>query len=162
MNRIRYQWSEAISVAEALVPFRVRCDWFTGSDPIGPGLHNDEYAILDGRSYRDTAHTLYPRHSVDKRTTIVLPGRPVRSIDDIEVIIHEIGHVFDSEVRRIGRSIVPVSLYAETNQAEAFAEGFVRWILPVTAFSWWDCRPLDVDDLRWYESLTGEPQSWFV
>lgn len=152
MNRNRYRWSEAIRFAEARTGWTVPTDWFTGADPVSAGLHRGVYRIADGRRYQDTPHSLFPHHATDNRYTIVLPERPARSVDDIETIIHESGHIL-YESRALTRVVEPVSLYAETNEREAFAEGFVRWVLPESEYGWWDCKGLSADDASWYASL---------
>ncbi len=130
----------------------VTTDWFTGADPIAAGLHRGVYQIPDGRRYQDTAHTLYPHHATDKRFTIVLPEHPAMSVDDIETVIHESGHIL-YETLGLTRTVQAVSLYAEVNKREAFAEGFVRWVLPESEYEWWDRKGLTTDDASWYESI---------
>jgi len=63
-------------------------------------------------------------HLCEKRTTIVLPR-----LLPIDYPIHELGHVFD-EVLDWSHNADPVTNYAETNDAEAFAEAFTSWLIP--------------------------------
>jgi hypothetical protein len=157
MNRLRQPWVEPIRRALEVAPLRVDTDWFTTEDPVFAGIHHYDDTV-DGRSHRDTAHTCYPWHidgPADRRqTTIVLPGNPdVGYIDypagAVGVIVHEIGHVVDYRFG-FSRLMTPVSEYAETNRAEAFAEAFTKWLLPE-----WDGDLLTVDDHEWLDQIVG-------
>ena len=155
MNRTRYDWLEVIGRAVDIVPVKVECDWFTGADPVSAGL-SPHTTISDGRSYRDTAHTLYSWHATDRRTTIVLPGRTVDQLgnmpDPVGALVHEIGHVVD-EAFGFDRIMEPVTSYAETDRSEAFAEAFARWLVPAWQHRWWESRSLAVDDVVWLKTM---------
>ena len=154
MNRIRYDWSEIIGKALAIVPVAVECDWFAGADVVHAGL-SPFFSVDDGRSYRDTAHTLYSSHSFDQRTTIVLPGRARLQLygypDAVGCVVHEIGHVVDEQYG-FTRIMKPVTSYAETDHHEAFAEAFTTWLVPSWHHRWWNSRPLLPDDVAWLEA----------
>ena len=119
-------YAEAIGAALDLLSPAVKqmlmyTHFLTGTDPIYAGLHNYR-KTNDGRSYRNTAHVIYPHHASDKRerTTVVLP-----EADDADtyVIIHELGHCLD-EILGFEHKALPLNNYAKTNRMEAFAEAF--------------------------------------
>lgn len=122
----------AIGHALALIPpsilGRMHFQIFTGTDPLWAGLHAFEAATY-GRSYRSMEHVVYPYHQtslpLDRRvTTLVVPvPRPPRRI------VHELGHILD-EATGFQHVAEPVSAYARTKRAEAFAEAFTAWLLP--------------------------------
>lgn len=111
----------ALAVAKRFTDAVGPVEFLTGVDPVFAGLHS--YSLIsDGRSYRETAHCVYPEHingPADRRvTTIVLPV-----LVHPGNVVHELGHALD---RRLGFNhlAVPVSKYALTNRREAFAEAF--------------------------------------
>jgi len=123
-------YTELITAAMGILPQPIQervkyAHWFVGSDPIFAGLH-DYRDIDDGRSYRDTAHVVYPYHQVcgDKRTTIVIPN-----IVGLHSFIHEIAHVVDETLNFLP-CVMPVTDYALVDRAEAFAEAFTAWFVP--------------------------------
>lgn len=115
-------YREAIAEAFAIIPERIaerlqHVQFFTGTDPVWAGLH--PYRDTgDGRSYSDTAHCAYTFHTLDHRTTIVLPTPQAA---DPFVVVHELGHALD-EVLGFDHAAVPVTEYARVNRQEAFAE----------------------------------------
>ena len=125
MNREKWGYAESIQAAIAIIPSTIwqrisYVHFFTGTDPIWAGLHSIEM-ISDGRSYRNTAHVVYPFHQKHlpasmRATTVVLPI-PEHPI----VVVHELGHVLD-EALRFQYLAEPVTDYACTNRLEAFAE----------------------------------------
>ncbi len=152
VNRFRYDWSEAIGRAIELMPMVVECDWFTGADPVFAGLNTFGADVADGRSYRDTAHMLAPYWSIDRRTSIVLPGRARDNKDAVRVVVHEMGHVVDEMLGRT-RDTVPISSYAHVNRGESFAEAFAGWLVPDP-----EDLPVVPDDWMWFANLAF----WFV
>jgi len=147
--KLDYGWREAIGTGIAVMPIQLDCLWFL-RDPVFAGLHSIA-DIADGRSYRDTGHTLYPWHiegPADRRlTTVVLPERPEGIQRDIETVIHEAGHVVDW-MFGFERVMLPVSSCAETHQMEAFAEAFTEWVLPSSRDS-----ALNPDDELWLVAM---------
>jgi hypothetical protein len=94
-----------------------------GVDPVFAGLH--AYAeIVDGRSYRDTAHVCFGGLHCVGATTVVLPERVTP-----EVVVHEFGHVLHE---RLDWPVAPqaVTAYAEQDDWEAFAEAFTASVIP--------------------------------
>ncbi len=153
MERLTSQrFVPAVVAARALVPpgvaRRLHYHIFTG-DPLWAGLH--DYEDTDaGNSYRRVPHAVYPCHQwglprARRVPTIVLP-RPMRP----EQVVHEIGHILD-EVLGFQHVAEPVSRYAKTNSAEAFAEAFTAWL--VLGFA--NVR-VDGATLRLFSDLTGE------
>ncbi len=122
-------YSEAIGYAFELLPIAIskrlnHVHFFTGTDPLYAGLHS-YVESNDKRSYRTTAHVVYPCHQgiLNKQlrnTTVVLP---IVEDADPYVIVHELGHCLD-EVLGFKHSSIPVNSYAKTNRLEAFAEAF--------------------------------------
>ncbi len=146
-------WSEPIRRALHIVPLVPDCKWFL-RDPVFAGLHQYQ-DTPDGRSYSDTAHVVYPMHlrslPANRRlTTIVIPGRPRGTQDDIDTIIHEVGHVTDEMTGR-EHLCTPISTYAEANRAEAFAEAFAAWLIPDYSDALGHAA-LDEDDFLWFEA----------
>lgn len=96
---------------------------FFSADPIAAGISPSVNASF-GRSYRDTAHVLYPwvisRPYSEKLTTVVLP-----TVDNDEawIVVHELGHVLD-ERTGFQFDLEPVNDYAASDRYEAFAEAF--------------------------------------
>jgi hypothetical protein len=132
MDRVKFGgFSAAIEAAYRLIPSTmhdlIRPHFLCGTDPVFAGLH-DYLDIVDGRSYRDTAHVAWefqqrlPR--AHRRTTLVLPTSP-----SMPVMVHELGHVLDE---RLGfePEAMSVTWYGQTNRYEAFAEAFTAWVLP--------------------------------
>ena len=130
MNRIKPGgYGELIDHIRCCIPKRIddqlHTDWFCETDPVFAGLHTYEQ-IGDGRSYRDTAHTLWPEQQLGPRDrrqmTIVLP-----QTDSWYAVLHELGHVLHY---RLGNEHVaqPVTKYAQTNHLESFAEAFVVFL----------------------------------
>lgn len=122
MNRISPgPYAEAIAAGLDLLPPPIRervamTHWLTGTSPLYVGLHGIT-DTSDGRSYADTAHACYPRHTADRSYTVVLPAPDAASP---LVVVHELGHVLH---HLIGLDYVaaPVTPYARTNHHEAFA-----------------------------------------
>lgn len=113
-------------VPERLVDYVGPFDWFIGADPVYAGL--TRYSVMaDGRSYRSTAHVLWPVHlrhlpATERVPTIVLPepgGLPY-------IVVHEFGHIFDCRLRFAWQADVTTP-YSRTDRAEAFAESFAHW-----------------------------------
>lgn len=107
--------------------------WFCGSDPVFAGLHR-YCAADDGRTYRQTAHVVYPQHLIDRPlgeriTTVVLPV-----VEEPWVIIHELGHVLHAFLG-FPPAPEPVTEYATCSDWEAFAEGFTAAHVPGYAAS---------------------------
>lgn len=140
MQRIGQQdHAEKINAALLLLPNSIVNEinkhgvhFFTGCDPIFAGLHNFE-VVDDGRSYRNTAHTMYPYHlehrPIDERvSTIVLPDLSITWCP-IETIIHELGHVLHYIIG-YEYQVEPVNEYAEKNALEAFAMSFETLFCP--------------------------------
>lgn len=125
---------EALSFVLEAIPGRLgalahRHELFVG-DAVFAGLHRYEDSN-DGRSYRTMAHVVYPEHSphltADRRAvTLVLPTPRETPL----VIAHELGHVIHYHLDGESWWAEPVSWYAQTNHAEAFAEAFTAWLFP--------------------------------
>ncbi len=124
---------------------------FWTDDPIWTGLH-DHTDTGDGRSYADTAHAVYPEHSVLDRPMIVLPERPGdETVPELtRVVVHEVAHLLDWQLGQ-RHDLPALNFYAETNRQEAFAESVVAWLMP------------DFDDSGWLDSvpLRGEVRAFF-
>jgi len=158
-------WSEPIREALNIVPLVPDCEWFLG-DPVFKGLH-DWVDVGDGRSYRDTAHVIHATHLESlpadrRRTVVVIPGRPRGDQYDIDMLVHELGHVTDHMTGR-ERGCTPIGSYAAANRAEAFAEAFTAWMIPDYAQRWNDAyqawprerirlSDVDEDDYLWLEA----------
>lgn len=125
-------YGAVIQAAEQIIPMRIRplvvADYFCGADPVFADLHRYTAATY-GRSYADTAHTVYDFHQPhrsrrNRTTTVVLP-----SVPSLDTVVHELGHVLHERLR-FEPHARPVSWYAETDHREAFAEAFTSWLLP--------------------------------
>lgn len=131
-----YRASEALGAVQSLLTPRLDALWhstdlFVGADPVFAGLHT--YSdIVDGRSYTDTSHVVYPYHQLHlhrswRNTTMVL-----RAAVSPFVVAHEFGHVVH---QLSGWALTtPTSRYGRTNFYEAFAENFTAWL-----FGWREC-----------------------
>lgn len=132
MNRIGdARYGETIGKALSLYPTPLRerlagTHFLTDTDPVFAGLHcyGD---TTDGRSYKETAHAVYPFHQEHRprchRTpTVVLPVRP-----SLCTVVHELAHVLDWHLG-FDHVAKPVTEYAKTNRSEAFAEAVTSWI----------------------------------
>ncbi len=106
--------------------------FFAGTDPLFAGLHMTA-STDDGRSYRDTAHVLYParlkRPAADRFTTVAIPAWTGPAWWWPAMVVHELGHVLDWQLS-FTHHAEPVTSYARTNRQEAFAEAFAAWVLP--------------------------------
>ncbi len=140
-------WREPIGRALDIVGHDVPCRWWF-RDPIASGLHRFHDAGY-GRSYRDTSHVCYPWHidgHADRRlATVVAIGEPGGTRLDVTDMVHELGHIVDW-MTGFSRDCTPVSWYAETNRAEAFAEAF-------TAHRVDGYHSIDTDDAAWFDGL---------
>ena len=124
-------WESGLAhIPKPILPMLRHVDLLAGADPLFVGLHLFK-DIKDGRSYRNTAHTVYPHHQTNlvktnRRTTVVLP-----TLETAKpwVVIHELGHVLDERLG-LAEVFLPVNEYAKTNRAEAFACAFFDWC-------WW-------------------------
>lgn len=121
-----------IGAAEDLLPPSIlrfaQPDYLCGVDPLFAGLHRFEVASY-GRTYRDTAHVVYPLHQehmvrANRATTVVLPTVP--AVGDL---VHELGHVVHERLA-FEHEAAPLTWYARTNHYEAFAEAFASWLMP--------------------------------
>lgn len=138
MQRIRRQVdAEIIGHAFDLLPaplaYRLeRTHFFTGTDPIFAGLHNTEQAN-SGRSYRQTAHVMWPFHfdrpAADRHTTVVIPRWEGSRWWWPATVVHELGHALDWQLG-FTHHAKPVNEYAHTNRYEAFAVAFAAWVMP--------------------------------
>jgi hypothetical protein len=138
MQRICHQVdAEVIAAAFAFLPTPLAgrlegVHFLTGVDPLFAGLHVEEIAE-DGRSYRDTAHVVYPFHlrrpAADRVTTVVIPTWDGPTWWWPAKVIHELGHVLDWQLGFIHHAAL-VTSYAKRNRREAFAEAFAAWALP--------------------------------
>ena len=136
LNRVVERvYGEVIGAALDVIPARIadrvrNVNVLAGVDPVFAGLHRF-VDIGDGRSYRDTAHVVYPSHIIggrsERRTHMVLPTRRAATIP---IVVHELGHVLDKTLGFDLDDVTPVSWYAETNRYEAFAEAFTSYVLP--------------------------------
>jgi hypothetical protein len=134
-HRIRRQVdAEAIGHALTLIPSGIRrrlahVRFIAGVDPVFIGLHR--FAETgDRRSYRDTAHAVYPCHLTnrpadDRGTGVVLPVP-----QDPEIVVHELGHALHEAIGFDCHTPTPVTEYAKTDTWEAFAEAFTVWVCP--------------------------------
>ena len=105
-------------VAELLIDTPILCG--VTSEELG---WNDSHMRPDGSSWSEYSFTHYDfgqinRPAAERRTSIILP-KPVRA----EKIVHELGHVLD-QILGWPPAPSPVSAYARSCRAEAFAEGF--------------------------------------
>jgi hypothetical protein len=101
----------------------MRFDVFCG-DPIYAGLDCLEEASF-GRSYRNTAHVMYPNHAIDKSCTVVLPGKR-----KLWVMVHELAHVLDWTLDFRFRPVLAVTPYAGTEPNERFTEWVTAMLVP--------------------------------
>ena len=159
-------WSEPIRRALDIVPLVPDCEWFL-RDPVFAGLH-DCVDTGDGRSYRDTAHVIYSEHlhslpAARRLTTVVIPDTPRDNQYDLDMLVHELGHVVD-EMTGFDRDCTPIGSYAEGTRREAFAEAFTVWLIPDYVERWNDAyhawprqdirlTDLDADAHRWFEAI---------
>lgn len=124
---------QAIQQAHLIIPPRILdlmgpYDYFCNADPVFAGLHTFEDASY-GRSYRNTAHVIYPNHQkhrprAERLTTVILHDG-----NDPDVVVHELGHVLHRRLKYV-RVTKAVSWYAEGDRYEAFAEAFTSWVVP--------------------------------
>lgn len=147
MNRVKAGgYAELISAAYEVIPAPIhrliRPHVLCGTDPKFAGLHNFQSATY-GRSYGDTWHVVYPYHQAlpavrDRRTTVVIPhlvdkAPLVRAKyghhHSVAMMVHELGHVLDESLG-FDHDASPVTEYAKTDRAEAFAEAFTAWLIP--------------------------------
>lgn len=138
MQRIRHQAdAEIIAHATSLLHPQLahrleHTHFFTGTDPIFAGLHTDT-KIVDGRSYREIAQTLWPFHlhrpAADRWTTVVIPQWQGSRWWWPATVVHELGHVLDWQLG-FTHHAEPVTDYATRNRYEAFAVAFAAWVLP--------------------------------
>ncbi len=123
-------YSELVGYAFSIIPRGIvdkisYTHFLTGIDPIYAGLHS--YIDIGGnRSYRNTAHVVYPYHQrISKElqhTTVVLP-----QLESLDVVVHELGHVLDESLG-FTHIAEPCTEYAKSNREEAFAEAFTSWL----------------------------------
>lgn len=133
MIRVPEGYGEVLGAARALYGPLLRyvdhADFFCGTDPVWAGLHSF-VDVDDGRSYRDTAHSLSPHHidgPASRRVpTVVIP---VLRLATLAVVVHELGHVLHSVLDE-EPEVEAVSSYGETNHYEAFAEAVTSYLLP--------------------------------
>ena len=123
-----FAFTAAIEWALGSLPHGIRgrvehVDFLCGVDPVYAGLHRFE-EMSYGRSYRSVAHCSWRMHSLDGRTTIVLP-----SPEDPVVIVHELGHVLDEQMGW-SHCAEPVTIYAADSRVEAFAEALTAYVVP--------------------------------
>jgi hypothetical protein len=133
MNRLAsYAFNPAIKTALQQIPQRfhrfLNCDLLCGYDPIYVGLFSFENTS-DGRSYHNTACCAYPYHqsgiSLALRATTVVMPKILHPLD----VIHELGHVLQYNLDPdFELQMKPVTTYSETDNLEAFAEAFTRYI----------------------------------
>lgn len=105
-------------------------EFLCGVDPAWAGLHATG-KTLDGRSYSDTAHCVYPWHTGDRSTTIALPV-----FEPYPVVIHELGHAVHQRYA-FDHEAVPVCEYAQRDSMEAFACSFhahFMWVYDQDAY----------------------------
>jgi hypothetical protein len=119
--------AEGLALLPGRLPERLAHVEFAECRPQFVGLH-------DYPDTQDVPHTMGDEHDEwfgrprsQWATTIVLPPECLDWLGP-HTIVHELGHALD---RLDGRTWIasPVSSYAETNRAEAFAEAFVAWVL---------------------------------
>jgi hypothetical protein len=126
-------WREPVAVAQRVIGSGLmsrlgHVRYVLGVDPVFIGLHRYGTTV-DGRSYRNTAHCVYPCHiegPADRRTTTVAVPSVLSGWGLVRTLVHELGHALD-EVVGFGHLAVPVSEYARANRYEAFAEAFTVW-----------------------------------
>ena len=148
----RMSWGEPIQRALDIVPMVPDCQWFL-RDPVFAGVVGMT-DTGDGRSYRDTASAWVPEilpGPADRRLmTITIPERPDGDEYDIDLLVHELGHVMDWMTGH-DRECVPIGDYAASDHYEAFAEAFTGWLIPDYADRWGH-NDLDRDDFAWFEA----------
>jgi hypothetical protein len=146
-NRFSEPIEEAISIVSDFWPLLAHVRFVCGIDPIWAGIHHFE-AANNSRSYRNTAHVVYPFHVLGPRSwrsTAVIMPLPLEPV----YIVHELGHVLD-EALGFEHQARPVTDYAHTNRNEAFAEAFT------SRFFWnYDERDLAAQDRATVELLDG-------
>jgi hypothetical protein len=134
LNRIvDHRYSEVIGAALShwpplLLDFVGGVDWLTGTDPIFAGLHQFE-STVDGRSYRRTAHAVYPYHQAHAPASQRVPTVVLPTVPSVHVVVHELAHVLHWRLA-FEPVAQPVTEYAATNWCEAFAEAVTTWLLP--------------------------------
>jgi hypothetical protein len=139
--------NEAIQLGLEIVRSRVpssllATDWLSGGDPVWKGIHEFD-DTGDGRSFRDTAHCIYPFHAASpgRDLPMVIMPEPV----DWWVVVHELGHVIDYHMG-FTRTCEPCTEYARTDRMEAFAEAF-------TAYCSVGYADISADDRAFFDSL---------
>lgn len=135
MNRLHtYKQNPEIQQALLSIPKPLHrflyCDWCIGADPVYIGLHNFDDTGNE-RSYRDTAHVVYPFHIAcdRKETTLVLPV-----VEGVKTVVHELGHVLHYNLGFPDPVLSMVSDYAGNNRWELYAEAFTVYCLPWIRF----------------------------
>ena len=128
------EFREQISVAHRLIGDHLMArlshvQVVAGGDPLFAGYHEHE-DTFDSRSYRDTAHCLYPIHlqgPADRKvSTVVLPVLEPKWCG-VYTIVHEYAHSLDWALGR-DWTCEPVNDYARNNRDEAFACAFTAWV----------------------------------
>jgi hypothetical protein len=115
-------------------------EWMLGCDAIFAGVSGRAEMPNSRRSYRTTAHVSWPwnRHRAhrDEHVSIVVlpePGPGPLGDADVHVVLHELGHVVDFNIRqrtgRWGPALPAVTDYAARDGWESFAVAFHSWVL---------------------------------
>lgn len=161
---VDYRYSELISAGFDILPLGIAgrlkgTHFFTGTSPIYAGLF-DYVTSKTGRSYHTIWCVAQPRHLTrlpkrQRQTTVILPKYAMKGYPFMllpMLIIHELGHVLD-EI--LGRNHIaePVTEYAETNRAEAFAEAFTAWLNPGYGQYYRQLRHVDEKSLSLFREL---------
>jgi hypothetical protein len=154
---INQQYAELIAEAISAVPDEIMdiirpVHFFTGTDPFYAGLEVGDERTEDGRLCKETLHYLptgcqlhLPKYL--RCPTIVMPI-PFEKPGDI---VHELGHALDEKTMwyQYETDIIPVTAYAKTDWAEAFAEAFGAWLF----YDYGNDRDIDLETLALFERL---------
>jgi hypothetical protein len=138
-DRVPSRYGSAIEAAWSLLPEKVteivHPHFLCGVHPNFVGLHAfdacDEEGYIRERGYGSVAHACFSFHSADRVPRVVLPVE--KSVD---VIVHEIGHLFDEAT---GFRLKPpvTTAYSLTNSYELVAEAFQLVLTPPSG-AWLD------------------------
>lgn len=155
MERIKDGFPSIIDKAFLYIPDYIRREvyvhFFCGTDPFYAGIESGNDDTGDGRSFRNTAHIApaccqlaLPKSA--RHPTIVLPDNA--SVFEPRCVLHEYGHAIENALYSY-YELTPITDYASTDDAEAFAEAFVFWALKGDIFQYYNVPDNDTKEYMW-------------